>query len=111
MKNNVPLPLNASYLSGGAAAWAELRICYDAALKATIGENYANDEECVLARAIIDCPDLFYKIADPASISRLKTTALIRKLTRGRWPIVRPLAGRSRLTTYAPCPQARNASH
>ncbi len=59
------LPLNASLLAGGAAAWSELDALFARELSLCLSEAYAHDEETLLARIVSSHPQLFHCISEP----------------------------------------------
>lgn len=53
------LPVNASFLGGGAAVWPEMERRFLVKARASLDTAYAHDEETILSAVYLDDPDLF----------------------------------------------------
>ncbi|MEM9792455.1 MAG: hypothetical protein AAF848_05895 [Pseudomonadota bacterium] len=70
--NGVRLPLNASFLSATAPIWHKVCERFEAKLKSAISQEYAHDEETILALCHAETPDLFYTLGDMHGLIRRK---------------------------------------
>jgi len=65
------LPLNASFIYGGAGAWREFNALYQKVLGEKVYDNdYLHDEETIISYCVEQQPGLFKKIGDPVPNKR-----------------------------------------